>query len=231
MGKKKGLKQHVTAKKGGGYWKGGKRTEYTYEGTQYTGGRKKRTPNLQKIDGGVINQHGVTFTNAERKALENAVNRANAKRKRMIAKEGQLPRTVGGVPTGQPVSTLQAMGKESDFILSRKSKSMQRFKTKEEYNRYMKNLERVNSPDYITERVREYKRNHMKALENVYGDDAKDVIMRIRMMKPEDYMKLVQSDENLEVTFVYDPSDAAGRLNQMRASLGMKLKEEEIGDY
>ena len=68
----------------------------------------------------------------------------------------------------------------------------------------------------------------MTALENVFGDEAKDIMMKIRMMKPKDYMKLIQSDEDLEVSYIYDPSARSGKLNKIRASLGMRLKEEII---
>lgn len=202
----------------------------TWEGQQYRGGRKPGRKNLKKFDGGLQNQYGVVFTPDEKKALEYAVNAANKKRARMLEQEAKLPRMVTGKDTGDTVASLQLMGKESDFILQRKTKSLQRFKTKEEYSRYMKNLQRVNQRDYITDRVRQYKRNHMKAIENAYGDEAKDVVMKIRMMKPADYMRMVQSDEMLEISYIYDPSARSGKLNQLRASLGMKLKEEGIDD-
>lgn len=230
---KKSLKDNITEKKKKkGRWKGGKKTHlnYTYEGTQYTGGRKEKVKNLVKTDSGVLNQHGIEFTNEEKKALESAVNRANAKRMRMLKAEGNLPRKVSGNDSGQNVSSLQTMGKESDFIISRKSKSLQRFKSREQFENYMKHLEAVNSKTYIDDKTRLYKRNHMQAIENVFGDEAKDVIMKIRMMKPEEYRQLLQSDEMLEVNYVYDPSDRAGKLNVIRASLGMKLKEEEYSE-
>lgn len=202
----------------------------TWEGQQYRGGRRSGQKNLKKVDGGLMNQYGVVFTPDEKKALEYAVNTANKKRARMLKEEAKLPRMVAGRDTGDTVASLQLMGKESDFILQRKTKSLQRFQTKEDYNRYMVNLRRVNQRDYITERVRQYKRNHMKAIENAYGDEAKDVIMKIRMMKPADYMRMVQSDEMLEISYIYDPSARSGKLNQLRGSLGMKLKEEGMDD-
>lgn len=201
-----------------------------WEGEQYRGGRQAGRKNLKRVDGGLQNQFGVVFTPEEKKALEQAVNTANRKRARMLEQEAKLPRMVGGKDTGDTVASLQLMGKESDFILQRKTKSLQRFQTKEDYNRYMKNLERVNNRDYITERVRLYKRNHMKAIENAYGDEAKDVLMKIRMMKPAEYMRMVQSDEMLEINYIYDPSARSGKLNQLRGSLGMKLKEEPLDD-
>lgn len=208
-----------------------KKNARSYEGGQYRGGRASGRKNLIKADGGVINQYGVFFTHEQKKALEQAVNTANRKRARMLKQEATLPRMFRGKDTGDTVGMLQLMGKESDFILSRKSKSMQRFKSAEEFNRYMKNLARVNSRDYITERVKLYKRNYMKALEQEFGDAAKDVKMKVRMMKPADFMRMIQSDESLEIGFIYDNSAKSGRLNQIRAGFGMKLKEEEIEDY
>lgn len=210
-----------------GVWRGGKKAKPSFEGAQYRGGRKKGSPNLKRVDGGYQNQYGVVFTEAQKKALESAVNRVNYKRTKMLEAEGNLPRLVGGVDTGQKVSQLQLMGKESDFIISRKSKSMQGFKSLDDYDKYMKKLEYIHSGSYVDDKTRHYKRNHMKALEHVFGDEAKDVVMKIRMMKPEEYRRLIQSDEMLEVSYVYDPSARTGKLNQIRASLGMNLKEEE----
>lgn len=194
-------------------------------------GRKSGVPNLKKTAGGLLeNQHGVTFTPQEKRALEIAANTANRKRARMLAEEAMLPRKVMGKDTGDTVGSLQLMGKESDFIIAKRSKSLQRFKSKEEYNRYMQNLKKVNSREFIPERIRMYKRNHMKALQNAFGDDAKDVVMKIRMMKPKDYQRMIQADEFLEINYVYDPSQRAGKLNQIRASLGMRLKDTEFDE-
>lgn len=221
-----------TTKKSHG-WHGGKRVRPSYEGMQYSGGRSTGRKNLKKLNNGnVMNQHGIEFTQEDKKKLESLANSINRKRMKMLEREGNLPRLIGGVDTGQKVGQLQLMGKESDFILSRKSKSLQRFTSREQFENYIANMERINSPDYLDLRTRMYKRNHMKALENVFGDEAKDVIMKIRMMKPEEYRELIQKDEMLEVSYVYDPSARSGKLNQIRASLGMKLKEDDVsGNY
>lgn len=202
---------------------------YGFEGKQYRGGRVKGKKNLKKLDNGNFeNQHGVEFTKEDKRRLEREVNKANAKRKKMLEEERKMPRKVGGRDTGDTVNSLHLMGKESDFILARKSKSMQKFKSRDDFEYYLKNLERVNSPTYIEDRTRLYKRNYMTALDNVFGGEAKDVKMRIRMMKPEDYRKMVQSDELMEIDYIYDPQARTGKLNQIRASLGMKIKEEPM---
>lgn len=192
-------------------------------------GRKKGTKNLKKLPtGNLENQNGVIFSQEDKKALERAVNRANAKRRKMLQTEATLPRTVRGKSTGDTVGSRQAMGFETEFVLKKKSKSLQRFKSREEYEKYMDYLSEVNSPDYITKRARAYKRNFMKALEDEFGNDAKDIKMKVRMMKPEDFMKVIASDEDVDISFIYSDEARSGRLNQLRASFGMKLKEEEI---
>ncbi len=200
----------------------------SYEGQQYRGGRVPGRKNLKKTaSGDLVNQYGVTFTPEEKRALENAVNTANRKRARMLKEAATLPRMVSGRDTGDTIGSLQLMGKESDFILAKKTKSLQRFKSREQYDKYMHTLKRVNSKEYIDDRIRAYQRNFTKTLENVYGDDAKDIVMKIGMMKPKDYMQMVESDESLEIGAVI-PSDAKvpGRLNELRRALGMKEKPE-----
>ncbi len=215
-------------------WHGGRTNPNgtkTYEGDQYRGGRQKGRKNLKKdAKGNYVNQHGVIFTPEERKLLENEVNKANRKRSKYIEQAADLPRKVGGKETGDSVRSLQLMGREQEFVLARRSKSLQRFKSREAYTDYMRSLKKINSPNYLDERTREYKRNHIKALDNAFGDDAADVKMKIRMMKPAEYRKLIEQDEDLSISYIYDPSEKSARLNRIRASLGMKLKEDDYTD-
>lgn len=186
-------------------------------------GRKAKVPNLKKVDGGYQNQHGVTFSAEQKKALERAVRRSNYARDKQIKAEDALV-----TPSGRSNAQLRLMGKESDFIIARQSRSLQGFKSMADYEAFMDKQARIQSGEYLDDRTRLYKANHMQALKNVFGDDAKDVIMKIRMMPPEKYREMLQKDEFLEVSYVYDPSALSGKLNQIRQSLGMKTKEEDL---
>lgn len=197
----------------------GKSGKVSYEGEQYRGGRTKGRPNLKKVDGGYVNQYGVKFTAEQKKDLERSVNRSNYQRKKMQAEVDKLN------PNN---SQLRLMGKESDFIISRQTKSLQRFKSMDDYEKFMDKQAKIQSGEYLDEKTRAYKRNYMQALDNAFGDDAKDIKMKVRMMKPEEFRKLVESDEMAEIGYVYDPQARAGKLNQIRASFGMKQKEEDV---
>ena len=185
-------------------------------------GRSRGQKNLIRVDGGYVNQYGVYFTEEQRGELIKAVNRSNYQRKKMIAEEDSLnPKN----------SQLRLMGKESDFIISHQSKNMQRFKTMQEYERFMDKQSRIQSGEYQLEKARLYKRNFMEALKTTYGDDAKDIIMKVRMMKPEEYMRKVASDEKLEIRYVPSDMKVSGRLEQLRASLGMKPKDDYVDEF
>lgn len=189
----------------------------TWEGTQYKGGRQTGRKNLKKVPGGFQNQHGVIFTQEQRKALERSVARSNYQRKKMKAEEDKL---------NPNASQLRLMGKESDFIISRQSKSLQQFKSMADYDKFMRKQERIQSGEHFLDKARLYKRNFIKSLLDTYGSEARDIAMKIRMMKPADYMRKVAADETLEIRFVPSDAKVSGRLNQIRAALGMKLKDE-----
>ena len=196
----------------------------TYKSTKGRTGRQ----NLKHLgDGRVKNQHGVVFSDAERKRLDTLVVRANRLRSQQLKEAATLPRMVRGEPTGDTLATKLQMGFESDFIIAKKSRSLQRFQSKAEYTRYTKYLEKVLSPEYLDERTRLYKRNYMAALERVHGDNAKDVKMRVRMMKPSEFRKLIEQDELLEINEVYAAQDKAAELERLRASFGMKSKDDD----
>ena len=190
-------------------WKGGKKA------IEMPGpGRKEKIPNLKRVEGGFQNQYGVTFTPEQKKALENSVRRSN------YAREKQL-----NTEYGKANALQRYLSQESDFIITRQSRSLQGFKSMADYEGFMDKQARIQSGEYLADRTRLYKRNHMEALKNVFGEDAKDVIMKIRMMPLDEYREKLKKDVFLEVGYIYDPSAMHGKLNQIRKSLDMKEKE------
>lgn len=209
---------------------GKRKKSRSYESGQYRGGRSGRSgnqiKNLTKVDGGVINASGVFISHNERKALESAVNRANKKRTKMWKEEAHIMRLFGGRPTGHTIGELRTMGQEGDFILSRKSKSLQQFGTRESFEIYMRNLNRVNNPNYLQIRARQYKANYLKALKDTFAwDDIKDVYMKIQMTPALEYMRSVDVDEAMEIGYLYEKESYYSKLNNIRAAAGRDMVE------
>ena len=194
-----------------------------YEGQQYRGGREKGLKSLKKLDGGKVeNQYGVQFTADEKKALERAVNTANAKRKRQLDSLGKLPRIVNGKPTGQTMSDLGEYGKVSDLIITRKTKSLQRFRNRGEFESYMRYLGKVNSRDYLPAKVQIYKDNMAKAIEKQLPGMADDVIDAIRKMKPNDFIKFAYTHDDISIGHIYGPDAQTAKANTLRSALGLE---------
>lgn len=175
--------------------------------------------NMKRVEGGWMNQHGVIFTPEERKALQRANKASNKIREKQIAEVEAL----------NPEATqLRLMGKESDFIITQQSKTLQRFKSLEEYEQYMDKQARIRSGEYLEDRTRLYKSNYMKAIDNVFGDEGVGVKMKIRMMKPEKFRELVETlGDEMAIGYIYDPQARIGKLNKIRSLLGMRELEED----
>lgn len=192
-----------------------------------TVGRKRSVPNMKRLaDGRLKNQHGVTFTEQEKRALVSAVNQATAKRAKQIKEMSGLPRYEDGKPSGDTLATKLQSGFESDFIIAKKTKSLQRFTSKSEYNQYMRYLKRVNSGEYLNDRTRLYKRNYMEAVKRSYPD-SDDILMKVRMMKPEKFREMIETGQLPEIKDVYPVRGQSDESNILRAKLGMRLKEED----
>ena len=195
-------------------------------------GRKKGTPNIKKKDNGmIVNKHGVEFTKEEKKKLEYKVNSANRKRKRLLEIEGSQMRTIAGKSTGRTVAqSAGAFGYESDMMLHKRSKSIHKFRSRKEYDTYMRNLEIVTDRGYIDKRVQLYKDNHVKSLKKVFdekgmSEDLKVLTDVINNMSPAEYQKFVMRDEIMNIEYMYTKEEKKMKMKQMKSALEKYLPE------
>lgn len=181
-------------------------------------GRVAGVPNLKKTGKGYTNQHGVSFTAQEKRALETAVNTAARKRKRLLEAAAEQPRMIGGKNTGQKMAEVMKLGYESDFILAKKSKSLQQFESKREYEIYMDNLRRVNQRDYIKKRVELYQENHATAIMRELNDA--ETAAKLATLDQRDYLELsTQYEDVMEIHYVYGPDQRDEKLNAINSAL------------
>lgn len=171
-----------------------------YEGGSYKGGRRAKNLSYSP-DGFVYNQFGVEVSLEEKKRLEYLVNTANRKRKRMLERENEMMLFAGGEKLNASVAD-KTMGRQSDFILVRKSKSLQRFETREQFDTYIQNLEKITDRNYVKQRASMYKDNFIKAMEN--ENYSKDIINSIKDLNIKQFMEVSQTEEFARFGFVYD---------------------------
>lgn len=186
-----------------------------YTGGQYRGGRHVQA--LKRGEGGILtNQYGVQFTEAEKKALESRVNTANAKRNRMLKKEGSTKLYSGGRETGANIHDPLLM-RESDFVIQQKSKSLQRFRSRADFENYMNNLARVNDRGYIKQRAMTYQNNYIEGLKKMGYPD--DVIAKIQKMSPTEFQKFASQDNSIAFAYIYDEEMASENMEDVRQAL------------
>lgn len=195
----------------------------SYEGEQYRGGKVAGRKNLIKnSDGTITNQHGVVFSQEDKKALERAVNASNYQRKAKLDKWEKAR-----IENAQHF----AWGKEPEFIITRQSKSLQRFHSREDFEAYLQKQADIKSGAYLDYRTSIYKDNYCTALETVFGDDAADIQNVIQQMDNARFRYLVEAEKLPDIHYIYSAEKRAAKLSELRALFNMLNTEDYIEPY
>lgn len=187
------------------------------------GGNKR----LKKQNGKLVNEHGVSFTSEEKRKLESAVNVANRKRKNMIDKLSNMDYVIWGKNYGKK-KYIDTDFEDNDFVLHKKSKSLNRFENKRAFNSYMKNLERVNNRNYISDRVKLYRQNYQFALIESYGDMADSFIDKLEGVTDKEFLHLIATNREMEIAYAYAHQDNMDMLNKLEANFELKLNQYRL---
>lgn len=195
-----------------------------------TQGRAKGSKNLIRKDNNIINQFGVKFSQEEVRQMQNMVRRVNRKREKMLKAEAGKPIYWGNRPTGEDRDQLRLMGEEMDLVIRKRSAGLQRFKTKKEFNYFMRMTEKAAATDYLDYRGKLYKRNLITAIKEHYPgypDEIKGVIMRIQMMPQKEFQEKVQNNRLFQIKPHYDVRGQLARIQAMRDVLGLRNNDFE----
>lgn len=155
--------------------------------------------------GSVILPNGQRITPKEQRALRSAVNSANRKRKKLLE---QLPETAK--------RKYKEFGVESDFLMRKKTTRLTRFRNKNEFNKYLRSVQKIASGEFEKKRTETYKSNYIRALRNTFNSSANGAIKAVRDMDYRTFKNMVESEELEEIGYVYyDPNgEKLTRINQ-----------------
>lgn len=171
----------------------------------------------------ITNKNGVSFTENEQKKLISLVNSVNRKRKRILTDERLIDvRTALGVDEGFIFgvhSEKNLWGSGADTLLTKnRSKSFQRFNSKDEYRSYMKELKRLAKKDYVESRMKHYQKNQLKAMKSVYGKDSSSIIRGLKQLTPKEYLKVRAKFDLPSISYVYSDEEYDSKLEQLKSS-------------
>lgn len=198
---------------------------------------KKKAPtrgkNLIRKDDYITNQYGVKISQDEVQRMQSLVRKVNYKRNKMIKEFADKPLYYGKKKLDENRTQLSLMGEELDLVIRKRSAAVNQFTDKRSFNAYVKRLEKVADTSYIDYRTKLYKRNLMKTIEEKYAaypELTKGIVMKIRMMKPEQMQQLIGSDRLFQIKEHYSLGGDMTRLQNMRERLGLRqidLEDEE----
>ena len=143
----------------------------------------------------IVLRNGQRITLAEQRALQNAVTSANRKRKRLLEK---MPR--------KAKESHRIFGKESDFVVRKKSAKLSQFRNRGEFKRYLASVQKVASGRYERKRAYIYRENYIEALRKTFNSRADEAIKIVNKMSLEQFKYIVENEELENIGYVYfDP--------------------------
>lgn len=142
--------------------------------------------------GDYILPNGEIITVEEQKAFRSAVVSANAKRNRLI---NQL--------SNETKKKYYLFGHQSDFIIRKKTTALNRFRTKNEFNTYYKNVRAVASRGYINRVVNTYRSNLIRAFNNVFNSAGQPLVDFVNSLSNEELRNLTLNDAFADIGYVY----------------------------
>ncbi len=173
--------------------------------------RRKGSKRLVDVGyGSRQNKFGVRFTKSEQRMFRNEVQRVN-KRLETYTRQMQNIRqsNFNTIDSRIPVEPL----------FDRKSTSLQRFRSKDEFNEYISRMRKQGSDNYRSWRYRTEKENYKKAIRSVFSEaDAKVLINKVNKL-PEQKLHEAFIAKKLEHTgyIYYDPDKA--KYNEIMSQL------------
>ena len=173
--------------------------------------RRKGSKRLVDVGyGSRENKFGVRFTSSEMKKFRNEVQRVN-KRLETYTRQMQKIRqsNLNTIDSRIPVEPL----------FDRKSTSLQRFRSKDEFNEYISRMRKQGSDNYRSWRFKIEKENYKKAIDSVFPQaDARHLKNKINKISNEKIHEAFISKKLEHTGFVYYDPDKA-KFNQIMSQL------------
>ena len=157
--------------------------------------------------------------------MRNMVQTVNRKRKKMIDQFKEQPLFYGRRQLPEDRQQLALMGEELDLTIRKRSMSLNQFRSRADFERFMRNTERAASADYVEYRAKLYKKNYMEALKNQYGEFPellKGALMKVRMTPLKKFAELVGTDRLGQIKEHYSLGGKLERLKALREKLGLR---------
>jgi hypothetical protein len=179
-----------------------------------------------KTDFKVENIHGVEINYSEIKEVEKALKKTNRQKEKLWDSIKDLPFKHRGVPTGltlaQRKDPILGMGDVRFADLEPVKFNVHSVFSQREWEKKRDKLLKLYGDGKHLQRLNElYKENYITAMRNALGDESKKLQEHIKSMSLEDFMRETFSENNAEITFVYDRLAIQTRVKELERIWGL----------
>lgn len=152
------------------------------------------------------NEYGVVFTKREIQQAKEIVNKTN---KALSKRNKKLKNKKSSNEPSRMVDTRNSAIKKVKF-------NKNNFTSKEGFKRFLSNTKKKGTKKYSDEKLKQFKRNYIKSLNDVFGEMSRNIVNKIKKMNDIDFYNTYMENENsASFDFIYLFLDVMTKLNQL----------------
>lgn len=165
----------------------------------------------------VKNEYGVVISRKQYNEIRKETERINKIYEQRRKRLDKMPFTSRGKKTYETVKDRRLMGDVRFNEFRKRTFRFEKFRNKSELNAFVNNLSIKLKPDYFSKKDILYKQNYIKALQNVYGTLADDIIEIVEKMNTSQFIDIFYSEDIGEIGFHYDDVEMRLKLEATRS--------------
>lgn len=164
--------------------------------------------------GNAINKYGVKITAEQQRIIKNLSQTVNRRRDQLIKQEKKRLKEFEE-STGYEIPYTESL-----FIMNKKSRSLQRFQSKAEVQKYISELKKKAKPSFVRQATIEYRKNYLKAMEENMGDDLpEEYYNKIKKMSLEQFRMFVQVEKLETISYFYTEQDRKEKVEKVKTMI------------
>lgn len=175
----------------------------------------------------ITSKTGNTVTKWERQEVAYKISQINRERTKERKLLEQLPTTSQGKPTGLKRGEMQD---ERLVSLQPKKFDFDKIRGGKEWELFKKSVEKQVSQTYKMQKMEDYKENYLKALSNIFGEYADDLIGKLKDLDAEKLISTFYKEQEATIDFIYDPIALQDRFDVIEQIWEDVLAEQEETD-
>lgn len=165
----------------------------------------------------VKNKKGTSLELDTVKQTKKLIDQANRVKKERLEFYMKQPFKDRGEDTGWTLGDVEYGFKSEKFgSLEPTVFNPDRFQTAKELQDYLAQKEATYKPGFLEKRDQQYLDNYVKSIDVVFGDDASEIIDKLRSMSSKDFIDMYYTENLVNIEFLYSRRDNMLKLDSLR---------------